>query len=301
MSQHRQRFRDLSRAEAVSIAILIALLSFSVGWRSKPRSYAPGSLPMVRELAAFEARFGRETNTEHAEEWAIKDFFGTTRNGVFVDVGANDYKRFNNTYYLETELGWSGIAVEPLTQFAADYQQHRPRTKFRPFFVSDVSNEEARIYLLSKDHTKTSGVRSMVAPHGATQELSAPTITLNDLLQSEGVDRIDFLTMDIEMWEPKALAGFDLQKYRPVLVCIEAHPDVRQTIIDYFWSRGYVVVGRYLRIDQVPTCTSRRWTILLGPRILHRRPGSRSCHSKYSRFGNNRPCHISRHREQSTL
>ena len=77
-----------------------------------------------------------------------------------------------------------------------------------------------------------------VPPHGAAQELSAPTITLNDLLQGEAIDRTDFLTMDIKMWEPKALAGFDLQKYRPSLVCIEAHPDVRQTIIDYFWSRG---------------------------------------------------------------
>ena len=60
---------------------------------------------------------------------------------------------------------------------------------------------------------------------------------------------IDFLTMDIELAEPKALAGFDLVRYRPRLVCVEAHPDVRQHLINYFADRQYRVVGRYLRAD----------------------------------------------------
>jgi hypothetical protein len=33
------------------------------------------------------------------------------------------------------------------------------------------------------------------------------------------------------------------------LVCIEAHPEVRQEILDYFARNGYVVVGKYLRAD----------------------------------------------------
>ena len=64
--------------------------------------------------------------------------------GFFVDVGANDYKFGSNTYYLDTVLGWSGIAVEPLRDFEAGYVTHRPRTRFRPFFVSDQSNTNAK-------------------------------------------------------------------------------------------------------------------------------------------------------------
>jgi hypothetical protein len=55
--------------------------------------------------------------------------------------------------------------------------------------------------------------------------------------------------MDIELAEPKALAGFDIVRYRPRLVCVEAHPDIRQQLLDYFAERNYRLVGRYLRAD----------------------------------------------------
>ena len=71
--------------------------------------------------------------SRNAEEWIIRDFLKDRRNGVFLDVGANHYRDENNTYYLESQLGWTGIAVEPLTEFEADYKRHRPGTRFRAF------------------------------------------------------------------------------------------------------------------------------------------------------------------------
>jgi hypothetical protein len=55
--------------------------------------------------------------------------------------------------------------------------------------------------------------------------------------------------MDIELSEPKALAGFDIRRFKPQLVCIEAHPEVRQQILDYFAANRYVIIGKYLRAD----------------------------------------------------
>ena len=77
----------------------------------------------------------------------------------------------------------------------------------------------------------------------------APTITLNDLLESERITHIDFLSIDVELHEPEVLAGFSLEKYRPAFVCIEAHSEVRQRILDYFTRRQYVIAGKYLRAD----------------------------------------------------
>ena len=73
---------------------------------------------------------------------------------------------------------------------------------------------------------------------------------MNDLLDSEHVTTLDFLSMDIELGEPKALAGFDVDRFRPAFVCIEAHPEVRQQILDYFATHHYAVVGKYLRADE---------------------------------------------------
>ena len=66
-----------------------------------------------RELAVFRQRYGPEHNTKREEEWLIRDHFQDRRGGSFVEVGANHYRVGSKTYYLETELGWSGLAVEP--------------------------------------------------------------------------------------------------------------------------------------------------------------------------------------------
>src|SRR5512139_1581118 len=85
------------------------------------------TLSLNQEARYFEARYGPEKNSEFNEEWIIRDFFAGRRNGVFLDVGASHYRSGSNTYYLETALGWSGIAIDPLVQFEADYLKYRPR------------------------------------------------------------------------------------------------------------------------------------------------------------------------------
>jgi hypothetical protein len=64
-----------------------------------------------------------------------------------------------------------------------------------------------------------------------------------------GITRIEFLSMDIELHEPAALRGFAIARPSPRLVCIEAHPQVRQPILDYFAAHDYVIVGKGLRMD----------------------------------------------------
>jgi len=238
--------RRFDLLEVVFIASLVGIVVWAVE-HTRPRM--PPLLIVNEEEAAFANKYGPDRNTERGEEWLIRDFFGDRRGGIFVDVGANDYKRFNNTYYLDTVLGWSGIAIEPQRSFEAGYTTNRPRTKFRPFFVSDQSNTEAKMYVIANS-LPTSGDKNFTARFGKdVKEVTVPTITLNDLLDTEHVTSIDFMSMDIELWEPKALAGFDVERFRPQLVCVEAHLEVRQEILDYFARHNYVVVGKYLRAD----------------------------------------------------
>lgn len=205
---------------------------------------------LLPESRFLRAAYGPDTNSEHNEEWIVRDFFGTEKGGFFVDVGANDYRRFSNTYYLETALEWSGLAIDPLPQFEAGYVEHRPRTRFRKAYVSDASNEHAKLFYLEWNPLVTSSEKTFTERWGGeVAELDVPTITLNDLLEAEQVTRIDFLSMDIELAEPKALAGFDIERFRPRLVCVEGHPEVRQEILGYFARHGYVLVGKYLRAD----------------------------------------------------
>ena len=43
--------------------------------------------------------------------------------------------------------------------------------------------------------------------------------------------------------------GLALPRVGGCFLCIEAHPEVRQKILDYFARHDYVVVGKYLRAD----------------------------------------------------
>ena len=238
---------SLDRLELFAVLGFLAVVVTGVWFRTHDSS---NPVQSAREFESFKSRYGPNHYSEREEEWLIRDYFADRRGGVFIDVGANHYQDASKTYYLETKLGWSGIAVEPQQQFAAGYERHRPRTMFRPFFVSNVSNETARLYVTSQTSLVASGDKQFVQQFGPLDEVrEVPTITLNDLLVAEGIQKIDFLSIDIELHEPQALAGFDIKRFRPSLVCIEGLSPVRQQILDYFAANDYVLLGRYMWVD----------------------------------------------------
>jgi len=227
------------------VALLAVLGPITVG------SQFPPIVMSDYELKPFRDKYGPNHNSEYYEEWFIRDFFGDRRNGVFLDVGANHHQDASKTYYLETQLGWSGIAIDPLKHFEEGYRRYRPRTKFFPLFVSDKSDQTAKLYVLRNNTRVSSSDENFTRAWGTPDEVrTVPTVALNDLLARERVAKIDFVSMDIELHEPQALKGFDIQRFRPSLVCIEALLPVRQQILDYFSSNGYVPVGRYLWVDR---------------------------------------------------
>ncbi|MGB8957673.1 MAG: FkbM family methyltransferase [Candidatus Aminicenantales bacterium] len=202
------------------------------------------------ELKPFLERLGPPHYSSHNEELFIRDFFSDQRDGFFVDIGAGHFRDRSNTYFLENELGWSGIAIDPLPDLAADYLAYRPKTKFFAMFVSDASDHRAILYV--GENRLFSSAQSDFTDGYTNVEttLEVPTIKLDDLLDAEGVRRIDFVSLDVELHEPKVLAGFDIRRFLPRLVCVEAHPQARQQILDYFAERRYVVIARYLRADR---------------------------------------------------
>lgn len=247
MKKHLDRWLPTIVLVAIAVAVTYSVTAAQLGAR-----YQTSLDRVFREAQPFEAKFaGQSKSSEFDEEWLIRDFFGEKRAGVFLDVGAHHYQRGSNTYYLETVLGWSGLAIEPQTQFAADWQTHRPRTRFVAMFASDVADQTVPLFIPPNAPGVASASNAFASQWGATQPTNVPTTTLDQALQQAGLDRVDFVSMDIELHEPQALAGFDIARYRPALVCIEAHAEVRQRILDYFQARDYVVVGKYLRADFV--------------------------------------------------
>jgi FkbM family methyltransferase len=207
-------------------------------------------LPVKVDLADLQRTYGEPLYSQDDEETLIRAFFADRRDGFFLDVGAGDPVRHSTTYYLEKHLGWSGIAVDAVAEYAADYARARPRTRFFNYFAGQRS-EGARDFYVSEDRNFSSGLHT--DPRGGTyQTRKVPTIALDELLRREGVVQIDFLSVDIEGAEPLALAGLDLGRYRPELACVEiASPDSGRAVAERFALAGCREVIAYRAVDAI--------------------------------------------------
>ncbi len=196
---------------------------------------------------------GKSLYSQYDEELIIRDFFHDRRGGTFLDVGAAHYKNNSNTFYLEHHLGWSGDPVHAVAQNGPDYATYRPNTRFYSYLVTDHSGTSVPFYVLKTKYLMSTASKDWAEQfgHDDYETILKPTITLDDLLAKASVAKIDFVSMDIETGEPAALAGFDIERFKPALVCIEVTEGVRDRVATYFASHGYQRIARYQGYDTV--------------------------------------------------
>ena len=186
------------------------------------------------------------------EELVIRDFFQDRRGGFFLDVGAADPTINSTTFYLEKHLDWTGFAVDAVLDYGILWQMQRPRSRFFNYLITDHAAGPETFYRAGvRTLSSTIKDRKWGEQTLGAVEVQVPTMTLTKLLDDNGIARIDFLSMDIEESEPAALKGFDIERFRPDLVCIEASPSVREPILAYFAEHGYERIDRYLERDQI--------------------------------------------------
>ena len=187
-----------------------------------------------------------------SEELIIRDYFQDRRGGFFLDVGCAWAVDYSNTYYLEKHLGWTGIGVDALIEYASDWEVIRPTSKFRNYLITDKSGGEGTFF--KSDSLGLSSTNEKLAEgtlfgfEVAPEEVSVPMITLTDLLDQEGVTKVDLVSMDIEGHEPKAFAGFDINRFAPELLVIEGK---NNQVESYLATHGYVLIERYLQYDTI--------------------------------------------------
>jgi FkbM family methyltransferase len=219
-------------------ALVASVLSLALGCQQAPRGDVLSRGPKLY--------------SQHNEELIVRHFFGDERNGTFVDIGAWHWQEGSTTLYLEKHLGWKGIAVDAQGTVRQGYLDNRPGTKFFEYAVTSRSGQRIKFFLggqLSSTSRKYTEFYDEPQGDQRAPEIEVETVTMNDLLAREGVRRFDFLSMDIEDGEPDALAGFDIERFKPRLVCIEAHKAVQDAISAYFADHGYERIDAYLAHD----------------------------------------------------
>jgi FkbM family methyltransferase len=216
------------------------------GYLTGPRHHRVRSAPVT--AAELEARLGPARYSQGYEELVIRDFFDDAWRGRFVDVGAGHYRDHSTTYFLERHRSWRGLAIDANASYAADYARFRPRTTFLTAFVGDRDGGEAD-FAIAQNPLFSSGVLPLPAD-AVVRRVRVPRRTLDALLRERGVARIDFLSIDVEGAEAAVLAGFDIRRYRPALVCIEVDKPGKDHLFSYFAAAGYRELEAYRGVNE---------------------------------------------------
>jgi FkbM family methyltransferase len=167
----------------------------------------------------------RRSFSQNGEDVIIHKMLGNKKKGFYVDVGANDPLRFNNTMYFYVR-GWKGINIEPDFNCFKKIEKERPRDinlnlgigssdsklilyRFKTNTLSTFSKEEAKKF-------QKQGYKLIDSQKVKIKKLSE---ILKKYLKR---NKIDFMTIDTEGYDKKVLLSNDWSKYRPRVICIES-------------------------------------------------------------------------------
>ncbi len=146
--------------------------------------------------------------------------FKGKRDGIFLDIGANDGVTFSNSYFFEKELGWKGICFEPLQSAFEKLEKCRTSININ----ACASNEDKTDYFLSisgygemlsglkskYDSRHLQRIAETIKEHGGEmKEIAVQCVDINKLLIKHAFTAIDFVSIDTEGNELEILKAID--------------------------------------------------------------------------------------------
>lgn len=177
------------------------------------------------EVRYISKRIFTGSYSQMGEDLEISRLFPRNYKGIYIDVGANDPKRFNNTY-LFYKKGWRGINIEPnsenfkkLNKFRVgdinlnygiwEKDGYMSYYQFNHNTLNTFSEEEASSYI-------SQGFKLL-----ETKKIKVFTLeaVLKKYLSPD--QRIDLITIDTEGYDYHVLKSMNINKYKPRFIIVE--------------------------------------------------------------------------------
>ena len=180
------------------------------------------------------------------EDIFIVEYFRKKNNGFYIDVGCYHPIHRNNTYLLHKK-GWSGINID-IHQFSIDlFNYLRPDDVNLNCAISNKNEVTEMFY--QKELSQISTIekqQAKIAFQGNIKKSKIQSLTLDALLEKINFTdkKLDLLDIDVEGADLKVLKGFNIEKFKPELICVEIHEkDIKNSeIYKYLSNFSYELV-----------------------------------------------------------
>jgi FkbM family methyltransferase len=161
------------------------------------------------------------SDPELLEKQLVWEFFHRSKDGFFVEVGANDPQAGSQTWLLE-QNGWHGVLIEPQSALCERLRAERKRSQvFQMACGAPGQQGELSLHVAAANGLST--LRKQRDSHGIdfVGVEKVRVLTLDEILGQAGDPPIDFLSLDVEGFEVEVMRGFSFQKHHPSLILIE--------------------------------------------------------------------------------
>lgn len=196
------------------------------------------------------------------DEYYINNIIKGKRNGIFLDIGANDGKHGSNTATLEYEYGWTGLCIEANPKLIKTLISNRPNSKIihkavwtskgnveievpKSFKGSEPPDQLGRISGIERNQT---AFKKFFDKGYDTYTVESDTVT-SIVKETLGLPiTIDYMSLDTEGAEIEALQSINFNKINIKFMTIEHgnRKGYKNIFADYLKQFGY----RVHRINQ---------------------------------------------------
>ncbi len=147
------------------------------------------------------------------------------KDGMYIDIGANHPKKFNNTYLLY-KSGWHGINIEPNLKKIGAFKKKRARDINLAIGVGPKETS-MKYYRFDEDTLNTFDYafaeKNKNMGHKLIDTIDVPVKPLSTIFKNNipSGKNVDVMTLDTEGYDMEVLKSNDWNKYRPHFIVIE--------------------------------------------------------------------------------
>ncbi len=147
--------------------------------------------------------------------------FKNKKHGIYLDVGAQHPISNNNTYLLY-KRGWSGINIDLDKDNINLFNISRPNDLNLNNAISSKESIKELYFYHAKSPINTIEKKVSEYQSADVKEIKKiDTTTLNNIINKNRFNKIDYMNIDVEGHELEVLKGFDLDFFKPDVISVE--------------------------------------------------------------------------------